>query len=383
MSHDHSNTSLQKVPDQGAAMARADASAGAAMRARAQVEARFIVARQNPRDLDIVRAKLMKECKRPSFAKVKVALYELPFGDNVRDVSIRFAEAAMGAMGNMSAEAHVIYDDDRRRIVRVTVVDYENNATYEQEGVAEKVVLRHSVTPDRKVLELRQTSKGKDIYAVVADEREVRQLANAEVSKLMRTCIKRAVPGWLIEECKAAIEETIESEVKEDPDAWRHRIADAFGEQNVTVAMLRDYLGHDLAQATPKEMAELRRVYSTVRDGLATWAECLAKKTGVEEDAKEPDKGVQDAKERVRAKAEQVKRGRNKRAEGAEKETPPPPGQAAPDGGASTPAPVADPVAAMMAAANVDEAEARRLIEQGYEVDPYTGEVVPPAGGAG
>ena len=60
-----------------------------AAQAKAQIEARYIMAERHPRDLDIVRAKLIKECKRPGFAAV--ARYLKPIGRGVEGPSIRFA----------------------------------------------------------------------------------------------------------------------------------------------------------------------------------------------------------------------------------------------------------------------------------------------------
>ena len=46
------------------------ASAVLAAQARAVIEARYLIAINRPRDLDVVREKLLKECRRPGFAEV-------------------------------------------------------------------------------------------------------------------------------------------------------------------------------------------------------------------------------------------------------------------------------------------------------------------------
>jgi hypothetical protein len=39
---------------------------------------------------------------------------------------------------------------------------------------------------------------------------------------------------------------------------------------------LTRYLGHDLAQLSPKERADLRAIYQSIKDGHSTWKEYVA-----------------------------------------------------------------------------------------------------------
>src|SRR5882672_918375 len=102
-----------------------------AAQAKATIEARYLVAMKKPRDLDTVRERLLKECKRPGFAKV--ARYNKPIGKGVQGPSIRFAEAAIRCMTNISVDSAAIYDDPEKRIIRVTVVDFESNVPWSQD----------------------------------------------------------------------------------------------------------------------------------------------------------------------------------------------------------------------------------------------------------
>src|SRR5258708_6569465 len=75
------------------------ASTVLAAQAKAQIEARYVMAERHPRDLDVVRQRMLKECRRPVFAGV--ARYRKPIGKGVEGPSIRFAEAAIRLMGNI------------------------------------------------------------------------------------------------------------------------------------------------------------------------------------------------------------------------------------------------------------------------------------------
>ena len=56
------------------------AATAVAAQAKALVEARYIMALRRPRDMDVVREKMLKECMRPSFAAV--ARYVKPIGQD-------------------------------------------------------------------------------------------------------------------------------------------------------------------------------------------------------------------------------------------------------------------------------------------------------------
>lgn len=282
-----SMTTTEVPAEQAVALVRDGTEAGQTGMAKAQVEARYIMAARFPRDEDVVRQRLLRECSRPGFARAGTpedpggALYRLPFGNKpVSGFSIRFAEAAARSFRNIMIESRITYDDAQRRVVSAIVTDLEANIHIEQPGEIEKIVTRRQPPTDRTVLRVRRNSRGETTYVVQADEREVRQLTGAELSKCIRTAVLRFIPGWLLDECRQAIERTIKTEVSEDPDLWRRRIADAFAAIRVPVEALKSYLGHDLAMASAEELAELRGVYTAVKDGEIQWHEVVAAKSG-------------------------------------------------------------------------------------------------------
>lgn len=128
------------------------ASTAVAAQAKALVEARYIMAIRRPRDMDVVRERMLKECLRPSFAAV--ARYTKPIGRDrskwPTGPSIRFAEAAVRNMTNITVETMTVYDDREKRIVRVTVTDLEANVPYSQDITIAKTIerrQRRTVTP--------------------------------------------------------------------------------------------------------------------------------------------------------------------------------------------------------------------------------------------
>jgi hypothetical protein len=194
---------------------------------RAAVEARYALAIRQPRDLDAVRLRLLKDCKRPRFAEV--ARYAKPQGkkqdpktgqwvDNVIEgPSIRFVEAALRSLTNVYPETSVIYDDPRKRLMRVSVTDLEANVTYSHEVSVTKTVER-SNAEGREIISVRQNKKGKPVYTVEATDDEVLVRQNSLVSKTLRVLGLRILPGDLVDEAMDVVQQTQTSQDKADPE---------------------------------------------------------------------------------------------------------------------------------------------------------------------
>lgn len=277
------------------------ASSAVAAQAKAAVEARFILALKRPRDIDAVRLAILKECKRPGFAAV--ARYRKPVGEGVEGPSIRFAEAAIRCMGNITPEVATVYEDPDKRIMRVSVTDLEANVTYSGDVTIEKTVERSSLKDGQVPLRVRKNSVGKATYLVTATEDDLLNKQNALVSKQLRTLALRLVPGDILEEAMMTVIATLEREDAADPTTARKKLVDGFDRLGVKPSALRDYLGHDLDGVTPAEMVELRAVGASIRDGETTWKDALDHKLRTTKaNAPEGDK-PQTVKDKAKAKA--------------------------------------------------------------------------------
>jgi hypothetical protein len=244
-----------------------------AAQAKALVSARYEIAIRQPRDLDDVRARLLRECQRPSFAEV--AIYHKPIGKGVEGPSIRFAEAAIQAMRNLAIETPAIYDDAEKRILRVTVSDMETNVTHSKDVTIQKTVERRSVQSGDTVIRSRQGKDGHTVYIRIATDDEILNTENALVSKALRTTGLRLVPGWLIDECMTVVKEIRAKQDANDPDAAKRKLFDAFQAIGVSVDALKQWLQHDGSILQPKELEELRGIYTAIKDGDTTWAEVM------------------------------------------------------------------------------------------------------------
>lgn len=268
------------------------ASTALAARAKAEVEARYLMALHRPRDIENFRARLLKECKRPGFAFT--AEYERPVGREkneqtgkweqkiARGPSIRLLETAIQHYGNVVAESPVIYETEETRIVRAQMTDLETNATWTQDIVIAKRVEKRGFEgkppKGRQVVGQRLNSDGETTYLVLAtdDEINVRQLAL--VSKAQRKNGERLLPSDIIGEAVQVCRETLKVADAADPDAAKRKVIDAFSSMNVNPADLAEFLGKQLDRLQPADLAELRGIYSSISNGELTWEAALAHK---------------------------------------------------------------------------------------------------------
>lgn len=276
------------------------ATAALVAKARAEIEARYTMAMHRPRRMDQVRQNIMMECRRPGFAKA--AIYKKPIGDGVFGLSIRFAEAAARHFGNIAMEVTQIYDDEDSRIMRVSATDLETNVVWPMDVTIAKTVERRHLKRGQQCIAQRTNSYGDLVYIVPASEDDLLTKQGALVSKALRVCILRIIPGNLQDEAYDICNEILKDAAAKDPDEARNSMCDSFAELHVMPAQLEEWLGHELAIATPAEIEQLRRMYVAIRDGEGTWPEMLAARAEFLASNK-PKSKMDKAVEQVEAKA--------------------------------------------------------------------------------
>lgn len=243
-------------------------------KARADIEARWIMALRRPRNLDDVRQDILAECRRPGFADV--AIYSVPRGETrIEGLSIRFAEVAVRCMGNMQPDAVTIYDDETTRIVRVTVTDYETNVTWSKDITIKKTVERKYLKKGQRSHGERENSYGERVYVVDATDDDVNTKEAALVSKAARTLILRSIPGHIQDEAFNVCAKIAADKTAKDPDAARVAMLDSFAGLGVKPSEIEQYLGHTTERMAPVEVESLRRLFVSIRDGETSWADAL------------------------------------------------------------------------------------------------------------
>jgi hypothetical protein len=281
------------------------APTAAAAAAKAEIEASYVVALRNQRDIDTFRLRILKDCRRPGFADT--ALYHRPVGREKdpatgqwRDAfavnfSIRFIESALMAWRNVHTTARITYEDGERALLTVKVLDLETNVAYSTDATIDKLIERKEVKKGRTARGVRENSYGDMVYLLEATKDEFRNLMGAERSKLIRDNGQRLLPRDVLDEARAAIDATVADQSAKDPDSAKKKILDKFGSLGITPAMLKDYLdGQSLESLTLDALQHLGAIYNGLKEGQYTWPDLLR----VKDEPAEGDtaKGLEPAK---------------------------------------------------------------------------------------
>lgn len=312
---EHQTSAIQTTRD-ASGMMRVSQNETAAMavseRQRALVQAKYVIALQRPRDMMVVRQKLLDRCKSKTFASI--ARYSVPRGGkSISGPSIRFVEEMLRNFGNSSAETVTLYDDQEKRILRCEVVDYETNNSWAKEVTITKTQERKQLAQGQTPLGKRVNSYGEVVYLVPTTEDDLVMKEASAISKAMRGLGLRVLPGDIVEEAQAVVLTTMRNADAEDPGGAIKDLVDKFASAKVNAAMLAEYLGHPVAESTLDEIAELRSIGVAMREGAVRWREVVDAKlvpapSGSDPKAAEAHaKTVEDVKARVEASVEKAK----------------------------------------------------------------------------
>lgn len=226
-------------------------------REEAEVKAAIVLARRFPRDEAAAYTKIMRSCDRPGFAEG--AAYRFPRGgQNVTGPSVDLARELARCWGNVRYGLRVVSADADTIHIKGYAYDCETNNYTEAEDKFARLVQRKN--------------KGTGVTEwVPPDERDTRELVNRRGAICVRNAILQLMPPDLIDDALERTTTTMRKaaagEIKQDPAQAMRRMAAAFAEFGVTSEMLAKKLGHSLAEMSPDELASLRQIYASIRDG--------------------------------------------------------------------------------------------------------------------
>jgi hypothetical protein len=262
------------------------ASTFMAAQAKAEVEARYIMAINNRRNMDQVRVELLKDCQTPGFAEN--AWYQMPWAKSIQGFSIRFAESVVRAMGNLECPSSVIWEDDEKRMIRVNVSDLEKNAHFPTTIVVEKTIERSKVPDGETALSVRKNSNGDVTYKLKASEDDITKKQNSAISKAIRNGVMRLLPSDIQAACKKEIIKIRKGAIASDPDGEKIKMIEAMSRVGVEPVEIEAYLGHKIATISPSETGEMRQIYTAIRDGATSWQDVRDSKKLKNKPSEEP-----------------------------------------------------------------------------------------------
>lgn len=230
--------------------------------AQHEIQSAVILARRFPRDEDRAFGALMKSCRRPSFACD--VTYSFPRGGTtISGPSVYLAREFARLWGNIRYGGQIVVDVDDLRTVRGWAWDLETNAYVCQESSFSKLIQR-------------KNKRTGETQWIEPDERDLRELTNKHMALCVRNCLLGILPSDMVDDAIAEARKTLEDKAAQDPDATRKAIVKSFVGIGVTADNLKAYVGRPLEQCGPEELAELRRVFKSIKDGHTTWVEVAA-----------------------------------------------------------------------------------------------------------
>lgn len=267
-------TTALTVQQSALAIAQKPEIVAAAEREKAHIESAFKMALYKPRDIDQFRTNLLKNCKRPGFAAL--VEYSKPMGNTkVKGLSIRLADTALQLFGNIQCDTRIVYDDDHSRTLKVFVTDFETNVTKSADVDVKKTVERKNKS-GREVISSRKNTNGEETYTVIATDDEVQTKQQSNVAKARRNLILELIPRDILDEARDAAREVLNNADAVDPDAAKKKLVDAFVVLGVQPKDIALYLGHPIDSIDKTEMADLRDIYSGIKNGECKWSDYTA-----------------------------------------------------------------------------------------------------------
>lgn len=278
---------LEKKEDGGAIELAATA---AAEQARAAIQSRYQVAFVNKRSFAVASVDIIDACKRKGFAlkarykkpqrgAKSCGLPDCPHGKGgtcgfICGLSVKAADEIAKHWGNIYAEQAALFEDNDRKIVRVSVTDLQSNFSTSTDITVKKVVQRYD-TAGRFVVGERINSKGDKVFLVAATDDEIIQKEAALCAKARRNLLLRLIPADLLEEAEQTIFKTVMSDAQEDPKKATRNIIEAFKAQGIKPDDLEKYLGHSVDGVSPAEIADLRGILGAILDGEIKWKDVI------------------------------------------------------------------------------------------------------------
>lgn len=226
----------------------------ATTRASQEVQAAMVVAKRFPRDEIASMSRIMRSCKRKGLAEF--ALYEYPRGNTrVTGPSIRLAEALAQAWGNIQFGITELDQRHGESTVEAYAWDLETNARQ-----SKVFHVKHE----------RRVGRGDDFRIDrLTDPRDIYEMVANNGARRLRACILGVIPGDVVDAAVEECKRTLQGNNKEPLIDRVRKMVQAFEELAVSQAMIEGRLRHKVDATTEHELASLRRVFLSIKDGMA------------------------------------------------------------------------------------------------------------------
>lgn len=228
------------------------ALAAVATREVAEVQGMVFMAKQFPRNKIKSMERILNDCARPTLARG--ALYEYARGGtNITGPSIRLAESIAQNWGNIDFGIKELEQSNGVSKVMAFAWDLETNARN---------------TKIFEVPHLRYTKKG--TYPL-QDPRDIYELVANNGARRLRACILGVIPGDVVEAAVRQCEKTLTCDPENSSPEKIKALVEAFEKEfNVPKLAIEKRIQRRIEAIQPAQVVQLRAVYRSLKDGMAT-----------------------------------------------------------------------------------------------------------------
>jgi hypothetical protein len=245
------NEITTQPPQQQSALAQIESS-----RASQEVQAALVIAKKFPRDEKQALDRILNACTRPTLANSAVYQYARG-GTDISGPSIRLAETLAQQWGNIQFGIRELEQSNGESTVEAFAWDLQGNTR--QTKTFQVPHIRHT----------RQGAKKLD------DPRDIYELIANNGARRLRACILGVIPGDITEAALEQCETTMAATADTSPDAQKAIVA-AFAKYGIKKDHLEARIQRRLDSITPAQVVALRKIMTSLKDGLSKPEEWFA-----------------------------------------------------------------------------------------------------------
>lgn len=256
--------------------AKSVAAVAEGQRAESEIQSALVVAKRFPRDQAQAMDRILMSCGRPGLAEDAVYQYSRG-GSSISGPSIRLAEELSRQWGNMIVGVTELSRQGGQSEVLAYAWDLETNVRDEK-----RFVVKH----------WRDTRSG---GYMLTDERDLYEAIANQGARRKRACILALIPGDVQDAAVAACNDTLNARADTSIEAMKLMV-ESFGKYGVTKEMIEAKIQRRMDAITAGQVVQLRRIYTSLKDGMATAKDFFdTAAAGAEEAPKTGNEGLKSA----------------------------------------------------------------------------------------
>lgn len=222
-------------------------------REASEIQAMVFMAKQFPRNQIQAADRILNACTRQTLADS--AVYSYPRGgQNVEGPSIRLAEVLAQNWGNLDFGIRELSQENGVSTVEAYAWDLETNVR------------------QAKVFQVAHKRMAKGGTKTLTDPRDIYEMVANQGSRRLRACILSVIPGDIVEAALAQCAITQAASVGTKPEEVKEtirKLTEAMGKFGITPENIQDRYQCRLEAIRPAQIVELRKIYTSLKDGMS------------------------------------------------------------------------------------------------------------------